>query len=193
MPTETEVVDLLRNTGALLEGHFLLSSGLHSARYIQCARLLQHPQLAAQAGFSLAEMARLLGEVDAVVGPALGGIIVAHEVARSLGARAMFTEREEGKMTLRRGFELRRGERVLLAEDVITTGRSTLEVAEAVRSREGQIVGVVAMVDRRGEEAALPFPVLSLVKMVIHNYPHEGCPLCREGVPLHKPGSRSSL
>jgi len=189
--TEGEVLEMLKKTGALLDGHFLLSSGLHSARYIQCARLLQYPDQAARVGKALAERARLLGEVDVVVGPALGGIVVAHEVARALGVRAMFTERENTAMTLRRGFELRPGERVLIAEDVITTGRSSLEVAEVVQAQGGQAVGSACLVDRRGQERGLPWPGIALLKLHIENYPPEACPLCRQGAPLVKPGSRA--
>jgi len=189
--TEGEVLTMLRETGALLEGHFLLSSGLHSARYIQCARLLQYPELAARVGEALAERARFLGPMGAVVGPALGGILVAHEVARALGVRAMFTERENNVMTLRRGFELQARERVLIAEDVITTGRSSLEVAEVVHAQGARVVGSVSIVDRRAEEGSLPWPVISLVKLHIENHAPEACPLCRQGLPLVKPGSRA--
>ncbi|MCD5408966.1 orotate phosphoribosyltransferase [Candidatus Bipolaricaulota bacterium] len=187
--TEAEFLELLKGTGALLEGHFLLSSGLHSPRYVQCARLLQHPELAARACRALAERAGCLGPVDAVIGPALGGIIVAHELARALGVRGMFAEREEGRMALRRGFGVAPGERVLIAEDVVTTGRSSLEVAELVAALGGTVVGTACLADRRvGGE--LPFTLVSLVRLEIETYPPEDCPLCRQGVPLEKPGSR---
>lgn len=189
--TASEVHRLLRETGALLEGHFLLTSGLHSPRYIQCARLLQHPALAERACRALAGKVRALGEVDVVVGPALGGIIVAHELARALGVRAMFTERDEGRMALRRGFTIAAGERAVIAEDVVTTGRSSLEVAEVVAAHGGLGVGVACLVDRRAKDD-LALPVVSLVKMEIETYPPEECPLCRRGLPLVKPGSRSA-
>lgn len=189
--TASEVHRLLRETGALLEGHFLLTSGLHSPRYIQCARLLQHPALAERACRALAEKVRALGEVDVVVGPALGGIIVAHELARALGARGLFTERDEGRMALRRGFTIAAGERAVIAEDVVTTGRSSLEVAEVVAAHGGLGVGVACLVDRRAKDD-LALPVVSLVKMEIETYPPEECPLCRRGLPLAKPGSRSA-
>ena len=187
--TEAEFLELLKDTGALLEGHFLLSSGLHSQKYVQCARLLQHPKLAERACRALAERVRSWGEVDAVVGPALGGIIVAHELARALGARGMFAEREAGRMTLRRGFEIVPGERVLIAEDVVTTGRSSLEVAELVASLGGKVVGVACLVDRR-PGGGFPFPLVSLARLAIEAFPPEECPLCRRGLPVEKPGSR---
>lgn len=187
--TSDQVLGLLREAGALLEGHFLLSSGLHSPRYIQCARLLQHPALAERACGALAEKVRALGAVDAVVGPALGGIIVAYELARALGVRGLFAEREQGRMTLRRGFRIAPGERVLIAEDVVTTGRSSLEVAAVVDACGGNVVGVACLVDRRAQDD-LTLPLVSLVKMAIETHPPETCPLCRRGLPLVKPGSR---
>ncbi|HAZ27734.1 TPA: orotate phosphoribosyltransferase [Candidatus Acetothermia bacterium] len=188
--TGDQALALLRETEALLEGHFLLSSGLHSPRYIQCARLLQHPAHAARVGQALAAKVRALGAVDAVVGPALGGIIVAYELGRALGVRGLFTERDQGTMTLRRGFWIAPGERVLVAEDVVTTGRSSLEVASVVEAHGGRVVGVACLVDRRPEDD-LALPLVALVKMTIATHPPEACPLCRGGVPLVKPGSRS--
>ncbi len=188
--TEAEFLELLRRTGALLEGHFLLSSGLHSPRYVQCARLLQHPALAARVGRALAERARELGPVEAVVGPALGGIIVAHELARALSVRGMFAERVGGRLTLRRGFGIAPGESCLIAEDVVTTGRSSWEIAELVAACGGRVVGVACLVDRRPEAAALSLPLVSLVKLKLEAFPPAECPLCRRGVPLEKPGSR---
>ncbi len=187
--TEREILELFRKTGAILEGHFLLSSGLHSPKYVQCARLLQHPALAERVCRALAARAAALGPIDVVVGPALGGVIVAHELARALGVRGMFAEREAGKMTLRRGFEIVPSERVLVAEDVVTTGRSSLEVAELVTALGGTVVGAACLVDRRlGGE--LPFSLVSLVKLAIEAFPPEECPLCRQGLPYTKPGSR---
>jgi len=185
-----EVKELLRATGALWEGHFLLSSGLHSSRYIQCARLLQYPWHAEAVGRALAEKVRDLS-VDVVVGPALGGIIVAHELGRALGVRALFAEREGGKLALRRGFSIEPGERVLLAEAVVTTGGSTWETAEVVASFGGAVVAAACIVDRRGPEAKnLPFPLFSLLRLELETYPPESCPLCQAGLPLEKPGSR---
>lgn len=188
--TPDEALGLLRECGALLDGHFLLSSGLHSPRYIQCARLLQHPALAERACGALADHVQPLGPVDGVVGPALGGIVVAYELARALRVRGMFTEREGGTMTLRRGFQLAPGERVLIAEDVVTTGRSSLEVASVVEAHKGRVVGAACLVDRR-LQADLAFPLVSLAKMAIETHSPDACPLCRQGVPLVKPGSRS--
>lgn len=185
-----EVRELLRATGALWEGHFLLSSGLHSSRYIQCARLLQYPWHAETVGRALAAKVRGFS-VDVVVGPALGGILVAHELGRALGVRALFAEREGGKLALRRGFSIAPGERVLLAEDVVTTGGSTLETAEVVASFGGTVVAAACIVDRRGPGAKdLPFPLFSLLRLELETYPPEECPLCQAGIPLEKPGSR---
>ena len=186
-----DVVELLREARALLDGHFLLTSGLHSPRYVQCARLLQYPDRAERACRALADRVRGLGRVDAVVGPALGGILVAHELARALGVRGMFTEREGGAMTLRRGFEIAAGERVLIAEDVVTTGRSSGEVGAVVAACGGQVVGVACLIDRRPQDD-LVLPLVALARLEIETYPAESCPLCRRGVPLVKPGSRAT-
>lgn len=187
---EEEVTELLRATGALLEGHFLLSSGLHSPRYIQCARLLQYPWHAEAIGRALAERVRAFA-VDVVVGPALGGILVAHELARALGVRAMFAEREGPGLALRRGFALAPGERVLLAEDVVTTGGSLLETAEVVAQHGGEVVAAACIVDRRHpEKEVLPFPLVSLIRLFLETYAPDTCPLCQRGIPLEKPGSR---
>ena len=189
MLTEGEILELFQRTGAILEGHFLLSSGLHSPKYVQCARLLQHPRLAAKVCRALAARATTLGPIDAVIGPALGGVIVAYELARALRVRGMFAEREGGRMALRRGFEIAPGERVLITEDVVTTGRSSLEVAELIAALGGKVVGVVCLVDRR-PGGGFSFPLVSLARLAIEAFPPEGCPLCRQGLPLEKPGSR---
>ena len=174
-----------------MDGHFLLSSGNHTSRYVQCARLLQHPELAKQVAELLAKRARELGRIDVVIGPALGGIVVAYELARALGTRGMFAERDtEGKMTLRRGFDLAPGEQILVAEDVVTTGGSSLEVARLVKERGGVPVGIACIVDRRPEGTVLPLPVIAAVQMQIPVYSPDNCPLCRRGIPYVKPGSR---
>ncbi len=184
-----EVLRLLRRTGAMLEGHFLLSSGLHSDRYFQCARLLQHPRHAARAGRLLAERCSALRPA-LVVSPAIGGIVIGHEVGRALGVRAVFTEREQGVMKLRRGFEIAPGERVLVVEDVVTTGKSSLEAAAAVAAAGGRVVGLAAIVDRSGG-AKLPHPFRSLVRVKVAVWQPATCPLCRGGAaPAVKPGSR---
>ncbi len=186
---EGAVRALFQQHSALLEGHFQLSSGLHSDRYVQCALVLQHPEVASLLGSLLADPFR--GErVDVVVGPALGGIIVAHEVARFLKARAVFTERVAGEMQLRRGFAIAPGERVLVVEDVVTTGGSTREVVAVVRASGGVLVGVGALVDRSLAVPDFGVPFRSLLKLALTTYPPEECPLCRAGVPLEKPGSR---
>lgn len=181
---------LYESTGALLRGHFRLSSGLHSDTYLQSALVLQRPDDATRLGAALAGPFRGAG-VDVVVAPAIGGILVAHEVARALGVRGLFTEREDGRMTLRRGFALRAGERCLVVEDVVTTGGSTREVIAAVEAAGGVGVGVGALVDRSGGKADLPSPRVALLTLEVPTYPPDACPLCRASVPVVKPGSRA--
>jgi orotate phosphoribosyltransferase len=191
--------DILTDCGAMLEGHFLLSSGNHSSQYFQCAKLTQFPQKAAEAlslpCAALAE-ARKAGRLqfDAAVGPALGGVIAAYEAARQLGIRALFTERNEaGVFCLRRGFEVRQGERVIIAEDVITTGLSTLETARVLEEAGAVVVASLCIVDRRPEGGANPFSweIFSALRQSAVIYAPDSCPLCREGkIPLVKPGSR---
>jgi orotate phosphoribosyltransferase len=186
---EPQILALFQATGALLEGHFLLSSGLHSDKYLQCALVLQYPEYAERLGRALAS--HFEGdEIQVVAAPAMGGIIVAHEVARALGARAIFTEREGGRMRLRRGFALRPGERALVVEDVITTGNSTRETIEAIISAGGSIVAVGSLVDRSGGAAAVGTRRVSLLTLNVPAYDPANCPLCRNQVPIVKPGSR---
>jgi len=189
---EREILQIFRQHQALLEGHFVLSSGLHSDRYIQCALVLQHPAVAAQLG---RELATKLGDTGAsvVVAPALGGILVAHEVARALGLRALFTERQDGRMVLRRGFSLAPEEPVLVVEDVITTGGSTRETVAAVERAGGKVVAAGSLVDRSGGGADLGLPRAALLTLTVQNYQPDQCPLCRKGVPAVKPGSRVKL
>lgn len=181
----------LEETGALLSGHFRLSSGLHSDRYIQCARLLSIPRHAAFVGSMLAAHVRAegLGPVDVVMGPALGGIIIAHEVARALDVPSLFAEREAGALTLRRGFSLAAGSRVLVVEDVITTGGSAWETAELVRSLGSQVVGFASIVLRGAAPQLSPLCALYQVRPAL--YPPQDCALCLDQVPIQKPGSRS--
>jgi orotate phosphoribosyltransferase len=186
-PFAPELEKRLVETGALLTGHFQLSSGLHSERYVQCARLLQHPAHAAWAAQSLASV--LSETVDVVVGPALGGVIIAHELARALGVRCLFTERVDGRMALRRGFEVTPGERVLVAEDVVTTGGSASEAAACVRALSATVVAYACLVDRGGA-AALDAPAVALMPLQIPTHPPDACPACRGGSPVIKPGSR---
>jgi orotate phosphoribosyltransferase len=186
---EDEILQMFRQTGALLEGHFQLSSGLHSSRYLQCALVLQHPEHAERIGRALG--APFQNEkIVAVVAPAIGGIIVAHEVARALGTRALFTEREGGQMTLRRGFALQAGEGVLVVEDVVTTGGSTRETIEAVTRAGGSVVGAGSIVDRSGGAANIGVPRTALLTLEVPTYEPESCPLCAEGTQAIKPGSR---
>ncbi len=180
---------IFREASALLEGHFRLSSGLHSRHYIQCALVLQYPRIAMHLGARLAEA--FAGEpIETVIAPAIGGIIVAHEVARHLEVRAIFAEREAGRFVLRRGFAIAPSERVLVVEDVITTGRSTREVIELVRDAGGQVVGVGALVDRSGTALYFGVPLRTLLQLEWPTYPPDECPLCAAGVPMTTPGSR---
>jgi orotate phosphoribosyltransferase len=180
---------VFEETGALLEGHFQLTSGLHSPRYLQCALVLQHPRHAEWIGEELGS--RFAGErIGAVIAPAIGGIIVAHETARALGVRALFTEREAGVMTLRRGFHLDPGERVLVVEDVVTTGGSTRETIDAVKRAGGNVVGAASVIDRSGGAVDLGVRREALLTLEVPVYEPAQCPLCRKGSPAIKPGSR---
>lgn len=185
-----EVIDRFRRAGALLEGHFRLTSGLHSSGYLQCALVLQHPREAEALGAALAGMALGLG-AQAVLSPALGGIVIGQEVGRALGVRALFAERQEGKLTLRRGFGFEPGERVLVVEDVVTTGGSTRETIEVARAAGAEVVGAAAIVDRSGGEQRLDVPFSCLLSMSLPTYTPDACPLCLAGQPVVKPGSRT--
>jgi orotate phosphoribosyltransferase len=186
--TEAEAMELLQATGAVQDGHFVLSSGLHSARYFQCAQVLQYPQhterLCRELGQRMADLRPAV-----VAGPAFGGIIVAYELARQLGVRSIFAERENGRMTFRRGFIVAPGERAIVAEDVITTGGSVMEVAAALRSLGAEVVGVAALLDRSGG-ADLGVRTEALARAAVENYTPEACPLCAQGLAVSKPGSR---
>jgi orotate phosphoribosyltransferase len=188
------VLDLFHGTGAYLRGHFRLTSGLHSPEYLQCALVLQHPQHAEHLGSLLAAALRSLVPdlaVITVVSPALGGVIIGHEVARALGARAIFTEREpSGKMILRRGFSVELGEPVVVIEDVVTTGGSTREVVECLRGAGARVIAAGSIIDRSGGHAEVGVPRISLVTLNVVTYPPDHCPLCEQGIPVAKPGSR---
>lgn len=188
-----EVLKIFEQTGAYLRGHFRLTSGLHSPEYLQCALVLQHPAHAEQLGRALA--ARLgeiaaAGDVKVVASPAIGGLIIGHEVARALGVRALFAERRDGVFTLRRGFAIAPGERIAVVEDVFTTGGSTREVCEAVAAEGGEVVAVGSLVDRGVRGDAFPVPARSVLSLSVPSWPPERCPLCEQGVPLDAPGSR---
>lgn len=191
---QRELLAIFRESGALLEGHFQLTSGLHSPQYFQCARVLQYPRFTEALCGRLASQFRQL-RIDAVIAPALGGIVVGQEVGRQLGVRTMFTERKDGAMQLRRGFEIQSGERILVCEDVVTTGGSVFEVMEIVRAMGGQIAGVGYIVDRSGGKVRFDVEPdgahCALLHMDVVSYSPADCPLCNEGVPVVKPGSRS--
>jgi len=187
--TREEVLDLFKATGAFLEGHFLLTSGLHSPHYFQCAKVLQYPQHAQTLCWEIAYNF-MTEKVDVVIGPALGGIIVAQEVARLIHARAIFAEREEGKMTLRRGFEIKGGERVLAVEDVVTTGGSINEIIGLAHRAGATLVGVGFLVDRSQQRVQFDVPKFAVMTMDVVTYAPENCPLCQQGIPIVKPGSR---
>lgn len=186
------VIETLRECGSLLEGHFLLTSGKHSDRYCQCAKLLQHPDKAASVVELITDQVKDLG-ATVVVGPAMGGIVVAYELARQLGVRGIFTERVEEQMTLRRGFELAPGEKVLLSEDVVTTGKSTMEVVKLVEDMGAQVIGLCCLVDRRAPGVELPLPLYSATTLTVQTFEATDCPLCRQDLPLEKPGSRKKF
>lgn len=187
-----ELIDHAKREGALLDGHFLLSSGLHSPSYFQCARLLAQPELGSELGDALAEKIRPRS-VDFVIAPALGGILVAHEVARALGVRALFAERDpaSGILTLRRGFAIEPGETAVVVEDVVTTGRSLRETAEVVEARGGKVIATGALVDRGGgRKGTAGTPFFALARLDFPTYEPADCPLCRAGSTAIKPGSR---
>lgn len=186
-----EALDVFRKSGALLEGHFILTSGAHSSNYFQCAKVLQHPNWAQ---ILCAEIAMHFKDykIHAVAAPAVGGIIVAHEVARTLNARCVFSERESGVMSFRRGFEIKRDENVLVVEDVVTTGGSLKEVIQLCRNANANVVGVGFLVDRSNGKVEFGVPKYSLVSVDVVKYDPQECPLCKEGtLPAVKPGSRA--
>jgi orotate phosphoribosyltransferase len=185
-----DMLKLLEQVGAIRTGHFELSSGRHSGTYIQCALVLEHPKHAEQLGHALAERFRDLS-VACVVAPALGGIIVGYEVARALGVRSLFVERDRsGQMTLRRGFEIKPGERVLVIEDVWTTGGSTRETIGVVEQEGGLVVAAGALIDRTGGSLELSVPARALVEMAVASYEPDDCPQCHAGGVATRPGSR---
>jgi orotate phosphoribosyltransferase len=177
-----------RETGAYLKGHFRLTSGLHSNEYLQCARVLQYPKIAEAFG---RELASRLPSADVVASPAVGGLIIGHEVARALGSRFIFTERDEsGKMTLRRGFAVTPGEKAVVIEDVITTGGSTREVIDVLQATGAVVLAAGSIIDRSGGRADLGIPRVALATLEVVAYTAEECPLCKQGIPVEKPGSR---
>ena len=185
------VLDLFRKSGALLEGHFKLSSGLHSDKYLQSALVLQYPEFAAALGEAVAGRTRHLG-ATVVLSPALGGIVIGQETGRALGVRAIFAERQDARLTLRRGFALSPQDRVLVVEDVITTGGSTMETVAVATAAGATVVGAAAIINRGRNESKLGLPFFGLVNMEVPVYQPETCPLCAKGEPVVKPGSRES-
>ena len=186
-----QVIDQFRTTGALLEGHFQLSSGLHSTVYLQCALVLQFPDKAESFGRAIAERYQGQG-IQLVASPAIGGIVIGHEVARALGARFVWTEREAGGMTLRRGFTVSPGEKTLVVEDVITTGGSTRETIEALRRAGADVVGAASIIDRSAGSADVGVPLTSLASLKVLSVEASECDACKLGEPVAKPGSRKA-
>jgi orotate phosphoribosyltransferase len=188
---ESDVLGLFRRSGALLEGHFRLSSGLHSPGYLQCALVLQHPRDAEAIGAALAERVRAFG-ATCVLSPALGGIVIGQEVARGLDVRALFAERQDGALTLRRGFSLSPSDKVLVVEDVVTTAGSTRETMAVAERHGAEVVGACSIVDRSGGRHGLTLAYAALLEMAFPTYSESDCPLCQQGIPITKPGSRAS-
>jgi orotate phosphoribosyltransferase len=188
--TADAVLDRFRRAGALLEGHFRLTSGLHSPGYLQCALVLQHPREAEACGAALADATRALG-ARTVLSPALGGIVIGQEVGRALGVRAIFAERQDGRLTLRRGFALEPGERILVVEDVVTTGGSTRETMDVARAAGAEVVGAAAIINRGAGLPGLDVPFHALATVALPTYDPDSCPLCKAGLPVTKPGSRA--
>lgn len=196
---ESEILDLLQSAGALIDGHFRLSSGAHSPRYLQCALALARPRIAERLGAALADAWRRERDAEgpgsiapvAVVSPAIGGIVIGHEVGRALGVRALFVERDGDGMALRRGFGVAGGEPLLVVDDVLTTGRSVREAVAAVRRPGARPVGVACIANRSGRDTLDDLPVASLLELEIPVYDPDACPLCADGVPVEKPGSRA--
>jgi orotate phosphoribosyltransferase len=187
--TADAVLELFRQSGALLEGHFKLSSGLHSNRYLQSALVLQHPEYAAPLGRAIAESVRTL-QPNVVLSPALGGIVIGQETGRALGVRAIFAERTDGRLTLRRGFHLSRKDRAVVVEDVLTTGGSTIETLQVALAAGAEVVAAASIIDRGTQSGRFNVPFFSLVKLEVPVYEPESCPMCARGEPMVKPGSR---
>ncbi|HAE43776.1 MAG TPA: orotate phosphoribosyltransferase [Clostridiales bacterium] len=182
-----ELLELFKKSEAVLEGHFLLSSGKHSQKYVQCEKLMQYPDRAQKVVSAVAEKVKELG-IDVIVGPAMGGIRAAYELGRQLNIRTIFTERVDNVMTLRRGFEIKDGEKVLIMEDVVTTGKSSLETAAVIESFGGNVIGIGCLVDRK--ISTIDLPIYSAIELYFEAYEQENCPECKNGTEAIKPGSR---
>lgn len=186
--SKVDVVEILKKSDALLEGHFLLSSGKHSNRYVQCAKVLRFPKYAEQVLSTVVDQIKDL-DIDLVVGPAMGGVIVSYELGRQLNKETVFTERKDGVMELRRGFEVKPGAKIIIAEDVVTTGKSTIETKEALEKLGGEVIGVACIANRTSKDIGMP--IYSAIKLDIQVHDADECPLCKEGkTELVKPGSR---
>lgn len=192
--TDEDVLAEFRASGALLEGHFVLSSGRHSPQYLQCARVMMNPQRADRLARALAQKLprEIRGQVDLVISPAMGGIIIGHEMGRALGVDALFLERPEGVFHLRRGFRIEPGQKVLMVEDVITTGLSSREAIDAVRLEGGEVIGEVALIDRSDGLAQLGVPFFPLISLAVPSYDESEVPPELAAIPVAKPGSRKS-
>lgn len=187
--SENDILGLFEKSGALLKGHFLLTSGRHSNIYFQCAKVLQYPEYAEKICGLISNHFKTV-KIDAVIAPAIGGIVVGQEVTRQLNKRSIFAEREDKTLSLRRGFTLEKGEKVLVCEDVVTTGGSVFEVIEIVKNLEAEVVGVGYIVDRSNGKVNFGYPQFSAIKLDAVSFSTEECPLCKEGIELVKPGSR---
>jgi len=185
-----QVLEHFQNSNALLEGHFILSSGLHSPKYLQCALALQYPYDAAKFGHAIAGHF-VERDIETVASPAIGGLIIGYEVAKALNVKFLWTEREEGVMTMRRGFEVRSGEKILVVEDVITTGGSTRECVVALESNGAKVTNAASIIDRSGGKADVGVPRIALAELDVPSYQPDDCPLCEEGSMALKPGSRT--
>jgi len=190
--SQARIIDIFHKTGVIQEGHFVLSSGRHADKYLQCAKVLQHPEYANELGENIAGIWQN-EDIDVVIGPAIGGIIVSYIAAQALGVRSVFTERKEGKMKMRRSFELSPGDRVLIVEDVVTTGGSVREVIELLEERDVNIVGISPLVDRSGGQVSFPYTYKPVLQIFVNSYPADECELCEQGVPITKPGSKKEI
>ena len=187
--TETEILSIFKKTEALLTGHFLLTSGRHSDRYFQCAKVLQYPEYTEKLCKMISDNFRNV-DIDTVIAPAIGGLVVGQEVARQMNKRFIFAEREDKKLSLRRGFTIDEGEKLLVCEDVVTTGGSVFELIDIVKNNKAEVVGVGFIVDRSNGKVNFGYPQFSTLKMEVVSYQPDECPLCREDIELVKPGSR---
>lgn len=182
------MINILKESEALLDGHFLLTSGKHSDKYVQCAKVLRYPDKAEKILKPVVEKLKGMN-IDLLVGPAMGGIIVAYEIGRQLGIEAIFTERVDGEMQLRRGFEVRKNQRVVICEDVVTTAKSSLEVKKILEANGAEVIAIASIIDRTNSE--IDIDIISSIKLDIKSYDKEECPFCKKNIPYVKPGSRN--